>query len=208
MKDITYSLDDGVFLVRLARKAISEYLSRRKTINPPEDTPKKLKSKAGVFVTLETYPAKDLRGCIGYPEPLMPLVEATIKSAISAATQDPRFPPVLENEMKRILVEVSILTPPKLIEVDSPKEYLSKIEIGRDGLIVERGFHRGLLLPQVPVDEGWDREEFLSHTCMKAGLMPDSWYDKGTKVYKFEGIVFAETEPEGKVVQRVLRPCK
>jgi hypothetical protein len=204
---IMYSLKEGAFLVVLARKAIESYLSRNVVTPPPSDAPGKLQEKAGVFVTLEKYPSKDLRGCIGYPEPLMPLLNATIKSAISAATQDPRFSPVQEKEMDEIIVEVSVLTPPRLIKVKSPKEYLEKIEIGKHGLVVEKGFRKGLLLPQVPVDEKWDKEEFLSYTCMKAGLMADCWLDDDTKIYAFEGKIFAEIEPRGKIVERRLG-CK
>ena len=202
-----YTLEDGRYLVRLARRAIEVYLRERKELAVPEDVPEKLRKKAGVFVTLETYPAHELRGCIGYPEPIYPLVEATIKAAIAAATQDPRFYPLSPEELEHCTIEVSVLTPPKLLKVSSPREYPEKIEVGRHGLIVERGFARGLLLPQVPVDEGWSTEEFLSHTCMKAGLMPDCWLDEGTKIYTFEGIVFAETSPGGEVVERALKRC-
>lgn len=202
-----YTIEDGVFLVKLARSAIEAYLERGEAFLPQKDTPEKLKQRAGVFVTLETYPAKHLRGCIGYPEPTFPLVEATVRAAISAAVEDPRFPPVLRGEMDFTLVEVTILTPPEIIKVKSPKEYLSKIEIGRDGLIVERGFYRGLLLPQVAVEENWSKEEFLAHACMKAGLLADAWLEAGTKVYRFQGRVFAETAPKGEVVEKKLKGC-
>ncbi len=195
-----YTLEDGIFLVKLARSAIERYLEDEKLIAPPE----KLEERAGVFVTLETYPKKDLRGCIGYSEPAMPLVEGVIRAAVSAAVQDPRFPPVLLGEMESTLIEVSVLTPPELIKVRNPKEYLQKIEIGKHGLTVERGFNRGLLLPQVPVEEKWSKEEFLSCTRMKAGLPPDCWWDEGTKIYKFSGIVFCEIEPKGEVVEKKL----
>ncbi len=202
-----YTLEDGKYLVKLARQAIEVYLHERRELPVPGDAPEKLKEKAGVFVTLETYPMHELRGCIGYPEPVYPLVEATIKAAIAAATQDPRFYPVSLKELGHCTIEVSVLTKPELLKVDSPKEYPEKVEVGRHGLIVERGLARGLLLPQVPVDEGWTSEEFLSHTCMKAGLMPDCWLDEETKIYTFEGIVFAETSPKGEVVERSLKRC-
>lgn len=198
-----YSSEDGAFLVKLARNAIESYLSRGDIVAPPRNISARLMENAGVFVTLETHPKKNLRGCIGYPEPKMPLAEATIRAAISAAAQDPRFPPVLKDEMKEMLVEVSILTPPKLVEAKSPEEYLAKIEIGRHGLIVEKGFNRGLLLPQVPVDQNWTKEEFLSHTCVKAGLRQNCWREAGTKIYEFSGIVFSETSPKGKVEEKI-----
>ncbi|NOZ59144.1 MAG: TIGR00296 family protein [Euryarchaeota archaeon] len=202
-----YSLEDGRYLVALARRAIEVYLREGRELEPPGDAPEKLRQKAGVFVTLERYPEHELRGCIGYPEPVYPLVEATIRAAISAATQDPRFPPVSPGELERCTVEVTVLTAPRLLEVESPRQYPEKVQVGRHGLIVERGLARGLLLPQVPVDHGWTAEEFLSHTCIKAGLMPDCWLEEGTKIYTFEGIVFAETSPGGEVRQRSLRSC-
>jgi|Deesub1362A_J573_1020465.scaffolds.fasta_scaffold00166_30 hypothetical protein len=205
MKPVEYSIEDGEFLVKLARKAITEYIREGRVIDPPKEYPKKLSQNAGVFVTIETYPSKELRGCIGYPEPIMPLVDATIKSAIAAATQDPRFPHLTKYELEHIILEVSILTPPELIRVKSPKDYLDTIKIGEDGLIVEKGLNRGLLLPQVPVEFGWDTEEFLSHTCMKAGLLPDSWFDINTKVYRFKGVIFSEEKPNGPVFCRTFK---
>ncbi len=197
---MTHTLEDGTFLVKLARKTIEEYLLKGKVI-PVPDASEKLKEKAGVFVTLETYPKKELRGCIGYIEPGYSLIDATIKMAISAATKDPRFPPVNQSEMENIIVEVTILTPPVLMKVKSPKEYLDKIEIGRDGLIAEKGSCRGLLLPQVPVEYGWDKKDFISHTCIKAGLTADCWYEGDTKIYKFSGAVFMEETPDGAVIR-------
>jgi uncharacterized protein (TIGR00296 family) len=133
----------------------------------------------------------------------MPLKEAIVDSAKSA-TRDPRFPPLSENELDNIIIEVTILTQPELIEVSQPKEYLSHIEIGRDGLIAEQGFFKGLLLPQVPVEQHWNKEEFLSHTCMKAGLIPDAWFDNNTKIFKFSGQIFSETEPRGNIKENTL----
>ncbi len=201
-----YSLEDGAFLIRLARAAIENFLREGGPTSPRGDTPDKLKEHAGVFVTLETYPKKELRGCIGYPEPTFPLVDATCKAAVSAAVEDPRFPPLLAAELERTLVEVTVLTPPELIKVAAPKEYTNNIEIGRDGLIVEKGTHRGLLLPQVPVDQRWNKEDFLSYTCMKAGLAADCWRDEDTKVYKFCGLVFTEVKPKGEIEERTLAP--
>ena len=119
-------------------------------------------------------------------------------------TRDPRFLPLVEGELDKIIIEVTVLTKPELIEVNRPKEYLSAIEIGRDGLIVEQGFYKGLLLPQVPVEQGWGKEEFLSNTCMKAGLLTDAWFDDQTKIYKFSGQIFTEIEPKGKIEEKNL----
>ena len=135
--------------------------------------------------------------------PVMSLEEAIIEGATSA-THDPRFPPLSKDELENIIIEVTILSPPEKIDVENPEEYLKKIQIGRDGLIVEQGFYKGLLLPQVPVEQGWDKEEFLSHTCMKAGLLPDAWFDKSTKISRFSGQVFTEVEPKGEIKEKKL----
>ena len=121
-----------------------------------------------------------------------------------SATRDPRFMPLEESEFDGIIIEVTVLTKPELIKVDKPEEYLSKIEIGRDGLIVEQGFFKGLLLPQVPIEQGWEVQEFISHTCMKAGLMPDAWVNKNTKIFKFSGQIFTEIEPRGIIEEKRL----
>ncbi|MEM2108457.1 MAG: TIGR00296 family protein [Candidatus Bathyarchaeia archaeon] len=195
------SLEEGTYLVQLARKAVKDYLQTGKTIKPPADVPKKLFEHCGVFVTINSLKngEKTLRGCIGYPYPTNPLMEAVIDSAISAATRDPRFHPLSIKELNNVVFEVSVLTPPELVEVKKPEEYVSKIKVGEDGLIVEKGFLKGLLLPQVPVEWGWCEEEFLCQCCIKAGLPPDSWLTRGTRIYKFSAIIFEEETPEGKV---------
>ena len=201
-----FSIQDGTLLVNLARKAIENFLEEKTRIKPPNDISELLKEKFGVFVTLnKNGESKELRGCIGYPYPTDPLIEAVINSAIEAATGDPRFPPTKIDELSKIVIEISILTNPELIEVRDPTEYSEKISIGSDGLIVERRLNKGLLLPQVPVEWNWDVEEFLSNCCMKAGLPPDSWILEGTRIYKFQAIIFEEEDPGGKVRLRKLR---
>lgn len=200
------TLDEGKILVKLARAAVEEYLKTRKRIDVPEGLPEKLLQPCGVFVTINSVESgeKELRGCIGYPYPTSPLAQAVIDSAISSATQDPRFYPLSLSELDNVVFEVSVLTPPQLVEVEKPSEYHSKIKVGEDGLIVERGFYKGLLLPQVPVEWNWDEEEFLCQCCIKAGLPPDSWLIKGTKVYKFQAIIFEEEKPNGEVRRKTL----
>src|SRR5664279_1218355 len=129
------SEEDGKFLVKLARKAIVTYLKEKKVIEVPEDADPKLMEDMGVFVTLNI--GNELRGCIGYPEPVMPLLNAVVDAAISAAIRDPRFNPVTPEELDKIDVEVSVLTKPEEIEVENPTEYLQKVVIGEDGLIIE-----------------------------------------------------------------------
>jgi len=198
--------EEGEFLVRLARKAVEENLRNRRVISVPTDTPPKLMEHCGIFVTLNSLKRgkKELRGCIGFPYPTNPLAQAVIESAISSATQDPRFYPVSLQELDSIVFEVSVLTPPQLVEVEKPTDYPSKIKVGQDGLVVERGYYKGLLLPQVPIEWSWDEEEFLSECCMKAGLSPDCWLLKGTKIYRFQAIIFEETSPKGEIEPKEL----
>ncbi len=193
-------------LVKLARKAAEEYLKTRKHITVQEDIPDKLLQSCGVFVTINSIKngEKELRGCIGYPYPTTPLAQAVIESAISSATQDPRFYPLSLSELDKVVFEVSVLTPPQIIEAKKPNEYPSKIKVGKDGLIIERGMFKGLLLPQVPVEWEWDEEEFLCQCCIKAGLSPDNWLLNGTKVHKFQAIIFEEEKPKGEVKRKTL----
>lgn len=142
--------------------------------------------RSGAFVTLTI--GEKLRGCIGLTESHNPLPDVIREMAIAAATQDPRFPRVKAAELASISIEISVLTPPEII----PDVEL--IEIGRHGLIVEQGWNRGLLLPQVATEWGWSREEFLINTCKKAGLRHAAWQDSKTKVYWFEAIIFSESD--------------
>jgi uncharacterized protein (TIGR00296 family) len=196
------TLEEGRFLVKLARKAVEEYLKNGKMMEVPKDVSSKLMEKCGVFVTLNSFyqEKKELRGCIGFPYPTTPLTRAVIESAINSATQDPRFPPVSLGELNHIVFEVSVLTPPQLVKVQKPTDYPQKIKVGQDGLIVERSYYKGLLLPQVPIEWNWEEEEFLCQCCMKAGLSPDSWLLEGTKIYKFQAIIFEETAPKSEIV--------
>lgn len=192
---------DGEILVKLARMAVEECIWNNRRIPMPSNLPRRFSERCGVFVTISMFESKkrDLRGCIGLPYPTTPLAEAVIEAAIDSATQDPRFPPLDKTELRDVVFEVSVLTPPQLVAVQNPKEYLSKIKVGEDGLIVERDIYKGLLLPQVPVEWQWDCQEFLCQCCVKAGLPPDNWLVKGTKIYKFSAIIAQETSPSGPV---------
>jgi len=197
---------EGEFLVKLARQAVEDYLRTRKSIAMPAETSEKLLQQCGVFVTISKVERgeKKLRGCIGYPYPTDPLAQAVIQSAISAATQDPRFLPMSLGELGSVVFEISVLTPPQKLEVKTPKEYSTRIKIGEDGLIVEKGMFRGLLLPQVPIEWNWNEEEFLCQCCLKAGLSPDSWLLAGVRIYKFQAIIFEEETPCGKIRRKDL----
>lgn len=195
------TLEEGTFLVKLARSTIVKYITDSSQPSPPAAQLESLGRKSGVFVTIEKLHdgEKVLRGCIGYPLPYMPLVDATMECAVCAAVNDPRFPPLKKTELKDILVEVSVLTQPNLLDARLHRDYPAMIKVGRDGLIVESDFNKGLLLPQVPVEYGWDEETFLSQCCMKAGLPLDCWLSKETKVYTFTAEVFSEIQPDGEV---------
>jgi uncharacterized protein (TIGR00296 family) len=194
-------LNEGKKAVKLARNIIENHVKNQtQTYDVIEDF---FNKNQGAFVTIHTHPNHNLRGCIGIPLPVMSLKDAIIEGARSA-TNDPRFPPLDCSELENIIIEITILTEPEIINVDKPEDYLKNIEIGRDGLIVEQGYFKGLLLPQVPIEQGWDKEEYLSHTCMKAGLLPDAWYDSQTKIYRFSGQVFSELEPYGDIKEKKL----
>lgn len=200
MKDYSNLSDsDGELLVKTTRAVVTEYLKTKNKLKLGKKFEEAFSSNAGVFVTLNHQ--SNLRGCIGYPLPQKRLFNALEEAAISAATEDPRFPSVTLEELDQITFEVSVLTPPQEILVSDPSEYPSKIKVGKDGLIIKSGFNSGLLLPQVPIEYGWNEEEFLGHTCEKAGLTKDCWKKKETKIQKFEGIVFKETSPNGSVIR-------
>ena len=196
--------EEGEYLVRLARRAAETFLTKRQTMKVPADAPSKFREKCGVFVTINNVEGNrhQLRGCIGIPYPTTMLAKAVIESAISSSVQDPRFTPMTVDELSQVVFEVSVLTPPEPVEVEKPQDYCSKIKVGRDGLIVERTYCKGLLLPQVPVELNWDEETFLCECCVKAGLQPDSWLLNGTKIYKFQAIIFWETTPKGKIIRK------
>lgn len=192
-------IEDGKRLIRLARDAVSCVFKRRRLV-VDESTKKRYKEEQGAFVTLKI--EGRLRGCIGFPEPVFPLWRAVADAAKSAAFSDPRFPPLTEDEYERVSVELSVLTQPELIRAMVPEDYLKKIKVGRDGLIIKAGVYSGLLLPQVPVEYRWDAETFLRQLCMKAGLSMDAWQNVSHRIYKFQAQVFKEEN--GEVVEERL----
>jgi len=198
-RDTQLSDSDGVVLVKTARKAVTQFLSNGNRMKLESDLEEKFSFNSGVFVTLNN--PDGLRGCIGFPMPEKKLSRAIVEGAIAAATEDPRFPSVKTNELNDIVFEVTVLTPPVEIDVSDPTEYLEKIKVGRDGLIIKHSFSSGLLLPQVPVEYGWNVEEFLQHTCEKAGLARDTWKNEDVKIERFEGIIFKEETRNGTIVR-------
>lgn len=174
------SPDEKTGLLKIARETLERYVRNNEVYHPEEDNPKLLRPK-GAFVTLKK--RGELRGCIGFIEPVLPLYQTIVQATIYAASKDTRFPPVSSAELEDIEIEISVLTPP--IRIEDPRE----VEVGKHGLIIAKGNQRGLLLPQIPVEYRWSRRTFLQRTCQKAGLPKDAWRE-GAEIYTFEAIVF------------------
>lgn len=183
------TLEEGQLLIKIARENIVTYLKGGEYVCTKE-LPEIFHEKLGVFVTLSIN--SNLRGCIGYPEPYMELIEGLLDVSVAAAVEDPRFNPISLDEFEKVKIEVSVLTKPQLVQVDSYEDYLNLLKVGRDGLIIENMYHRGLLLPQVPIEQNWDIETFLENLCYKAGLYGDAWKDINTKIYSFQAQIFDE----------------
>ncbi|MCD4739705.1 TIGR00296 family protein [archaeon] len=191
---------DGQLLVHLARESIQAYLTENRIVKPPERD-QMLKEKRGVFCTLKNYVTGNLRGCIGLPYPEMPLGQAIVEAAISSATSDPRFSAMSLDEFEEVVIEVTVLTPPEKIE--TLRENLpSKIEIGKHGLIIKKGFNSGLLLPQVAEEQECNPEQFLDMTCCKAGLSSGCWKQEDCEVFSFQGQIFKELSPHGQIIKK------
>ncbi len=194
------SLEQGIFLVKQARKAIEYQLNKKTAPEFPKDD--WLSLKRGLFVTLHTFPEKELRGCIGFSEPCFSIRDAIMRAAVAAAVEDPRFAPLKDSELDKTIVEVSVLTLPKKIEASTEKEILESITPEVDGLILERNNSSGLFLPQV-WDELPEKKEFLGQLCYKAGISDkDAWCAEGTKLYKFSVQAFEEKTPRGVVAAK------
>lgn len=176
--------DEQDQLLKIARAAVEKMVNEGKTFEPSVAGLDKLKIDRGAFVTLKI--KGNLRGCIGYTSPVMPLFETVRDMAIQAATRDPRFSPVSKAELSSLRYEISVLSPFRRV-LDT-----AKIEVGKHGLLIKKGGYTGLLLPQVPVEQDWDRLTFLEQTCRKAGLPTDAWKDAETDIFQFTAFVFGE----------------
>jgi AmmeMemoRadiSam system protein A len=173
---------DRAALLRLARAAIRHRLSG----GPAPESPSggALGEQRGAFVTLRRN--GELRGCVGTLAARDPLVDVVRRMAVSAATEDPRFEPIADGELEGIRISISALS--ELRPLRGPEELV----VGRDGVVVQRGWHRGTLLPVVAVEHGWSAEELLRHTCLKAGLPPTAWEDGETVLETFSAEEFGE----------------
>jgi hypothetical protein len=172
-------------LLRIARTTLESHIRTGKSPEAKPLTPR-LAEKRGAFVTLQE--RGELRGCIGYVEAVRPLYQAVREMAVAASTEDPRFPPVEAAELDKIDIEITVLSP--LRPLPSPDSVI----VGKHGLVIRKGFRSGLLLPQVPVEQGWNREQFLANTCLKAGLPPSAYKEKDAQLFCFTGQVFGEKE--------------
>ena len=185
MTSLSLTTNDKKFLLNLARQVLQARINHQEiSINKPDSMV--LDICCGVFVSL--HKNQELRGCIGYVRGIKPLKEAVQEMAVSAAFEDPRFPPVEQQELEDLEIEISVLSPLKSVTD------MKVIEIGRHGLIVEKGIHRGLLLPQVATQYNWDAKTFIEQTCIKAGLPADAWKEKDTRIQIFSAEVFSEAD--------------
>lgn len=178
------STEEKKLLLKIARESILSYLKMGEVTKI--EVPENLKAPGAAFVTLKSHGR--LRGCIGHTVAVKPLHETVSYCGIQAAVNDPRFEPVRVDELDDLEIEISVLTP--LQEVSS----LDEIEVGRDGLLISRGRYRGLLLPQVPTEQGWNKAQFLAHTCRKAGLPVDAYKSPDVTIQKFQAVIFSESE--------------
>ncbi len=180
---MSLSPSDQKMLLQLARSTIRAHL-KNESVPSPKNPPAILSEPRGVFVSLHR--RGQLRGCIGYLEAVKPLGQAVEEMAAAAAFQDPRFSPLREEELADLDVEISILTPMRRLDK------VEDIVVGKHGLFIEKGFCRGLLLPQVATQCGWNLQTFLEQTCCKAGLPPDAWKDKATKIFTFTAEIISD----------------
>jgi len=179
------TIDEKSYLLNLAREVIHNRCTG-KDFSRPSIFSDNLKTKLGVFVSLHL--GKELRGCIGYVRGIKSLQDAVIDMAESAAFNDPRFLPVTSSELDALTIEISVLS-----ELERLKD-TNDLQVGTDGLLIEKGIFSGLLLPQVAVEFNWDRETFLSQTCGKAGLPYDEWQSGNCTIFKFTAAIFSELD--------------
>ncbi len=177
--------EEKIILLRAARDTIASYFEEAPDID--YEITSTLSKKCGAFVTLHKRDGA-LRGCIGHISSDKPLIDTIKEMALASSIQDPRFSPLKKEELGNIEIEISVLSPFKRIN------NLEEIEVGKHGILMQKGYKSGLLLPQVAVEYGWDRETFLTHTCYKAGMNSTCWKNKDTIIEIFHAIVFGEKD--------------
>ncbi len=192
------SSHDKSELLALARKAVEYAVQEKKAYEPPASSSDALNQERGAFVTLKK--SGDLRGCIGYTSATKPLYLTVRDTSTLAALRDPRFPPVSASELKQLEYEISVLSPLRRVQ------NIEQIKVGKHGLLMKNGDREGLLLPQVPVEQRWDRKEFLDETCAKAGMRAGCWKDEDTDIFMFTAVVLGETTPQALMPEMPLTP--
>ena len=180
--------EDKQMLLALARQTLAQHLKDRETPSVEVETEALLQHRAA-FVTWRKKETGELRGCIGEVIAQRPLIESVVRMAVSSGTKDPRFPPISIDELPHLTVEISALTPMTSI---APED----VAVGRHGLMISKGYQSGLLLPQVPLELGWTRKEFLNGLCAKAGLPSSAWREDGVELRAFEADVWGEEEEQ------------
>ena len=206
------TLEEGTLLVRYARLAVDRYLSRGVYIMVPQGLPRKLYERRGVFVSLEKIVSERggvkrrvLRGRRGMVDPVLPLIEATIRSAIEVAVRDYRYPPLNIGELNSIVFEVTIVSDLEPLDTRDIEKCLSQLKLGLEGVVLEvGGRYRSVVLPQTAVEEDWDKSEMLQQVCLRAGLPMNAWRDSNVRIYKFKTQIFYELHPNGEVIERAL----
>jgi len=176
---------EKLILLQVARQAIGAVVCQQPVTPEPREE-KALNSRSGCFVTIKQ--SGKLRGCIGNFQSELPLFKEVAEMAAASATKDPRFYPLQEDELDSISLDISVLSP--LQKIDD----IDMIEVGTHGIYLEKGYYRGVLLPQVATEHGWDRQTFLKQTCLKAGLPTDAWQAEDTDIYIFSAQIFGEDE--------------
>jgi hypothetical protein len=171
-------------LLKIARQSVEVAVREKKILSVPDNEPEALRDARGAFVTLKEH--GDLRGCIGYMSPVKPLAETVRDVAAYAALEDRRFRPVNSDELPLLEYEISVLSPLRKVED------INQIQVGQHGLLIRQGEYEGVLLPQVPTEEGWDRKTFLEQVCVKAGLPQQAWKDADADLFMFTALVFGE----------------
>lgn len=174
---------EQAILLAIAHKAIESYVRTGQTYNEPREE-KTLNRRNGCFVTIKQ--DDRLRGCIGNFQSELPLFKEVAEMAVASATKDPRFYPMKEEDLDAFQIEISVLSPLHKIED------IAEIEVGKHGIYLEKGYYRGVLLPQVATEHAWDRETFLKQTCLKAGLPTDAWQGEDAAIYIFSAQIFGE----------------
>ena len=185
-------------LLALARKSVEYAVREKKAYEPTASASEALTQERGAFVTLRE--SGELRGCIGYTSAVKPLYMTVRDTATLAALRDSRFPPVSASELPKLDYEISVLSPLRRV-LD-----IRQIKVGQHGLLMKNGAYEGILLPQVPVEERWDRQRFLEETCAKAGMRSGCWKDENTDIFMFTAVIFGENRPQALMPETSLPP--